>query len=141
MIGDEQWIKYTRQKAVDMAKASLEGMDVDGSMLYEYDRTADHWIKEKHWWVQAEAMVGFLNAYSVSGDQLFLDSFNRIWSYTKEYIIDNKQGEWFWGRTKDNELMPDQDKAGIWKCPYHNSRAMLEVIRRYESVFPELTTR
>lgn len=140
MIGDEQWIKYTRQKAVDMAKASLEGMDADGSMLYEYDRTADHWIKEKHWWVQAEAMVGFLNAYSVSGDQLFLDSFNKIWSYTKEYIIDNKQGEWFWGRTKDNELMPDQDKAGIWKCPYHNSRAMLEVIRRYESVFPELTT-
>lgn len=141
MIKDEQWIKYTRKKAVDMARASLEGMGADGSMLYEYDRAADHWIKEKHWWVQAEAMVGFLNAYAVSGDQLFLDSVKKIWHYTKEYIIDSKQGEWFWGRTEDNKLMPGQDKAGIWKCPYHNSRAMLEIIKRYESVVDQIFTK
>ncbi|RZJ78063.1 MAG: N-acyl-D-glucosamine 2-epimerase, partial [Chryseobacterium sp.] len=90
----------------------------------------NHRNDEKHWWVQAEAMVGFLNAFELSKNQVFFELFDKIWNYTKKQIVDHQNGEWFWGRNADGSLMAKQDKAGLWKCPYHNSRACMEIISR-----------
>jgi mannobiose 2-epimerase len=119
-----------RRVALDMVDAACEGLAPDGSLYYEYEPSQSHWRKEKHWWVQAEAMVGLVNAWQLSGDTAYRDRFQRVWAFTNEHIIDHRGGEWVWGRHDDNTLMEGEDKVGIWKCPYHNGRALLELIRR-----------
>jgi len=129
VIKDEGLVSQFKDLAIKVAEASAEGVD-DEAMIYEYSPGDSHKNDERHWWVQAEAMVGFLNAFEVSKNPAFLELFNKIWTYTKKYIIDHQNGEWFWGRKGDGTLMPKQDKAGLWKCPYHNSRACMEIISR-----------
>jgi mannobiose 2-epimerase len=128
VLGDQALIARVKELAVKIAVASVEGLNPDGSMNYELDGV--HLIAERHWWVQAEAMVGFLNAWQLTGEASFYHRFLAVWEYTKKYIIDGEKGEWFWGRTAEGEVMQGEDKVGFWKCPYHNSRACIEVIRR-----------
>lgn len=130
IIGEQQWIDKSKVLAVNMALACRAGLDPSGSLWYENDLELKHLVKEKHWWVQAESMVGFFNAWQLSGNKELLTISLNNWKYVKQWIIDHENGEWFWGRTENNEIMHGEDKAGLWKCPYHNSRACLEIIRR-----------
>jgi mannobiose 2-epimerase len=116
--------------ALQMANASIEGLDENGALLYEYNTDSQHLIQEKHWWVQAEGVVGFVNAWQISGDKQYLEIAKSLWNFIESYIVDQENGEWFWGRNEDLTLMDSEDKLGIWKCPYHNSRACLEVLSR-----------
>ena len=134
VIGDEKLIHHFEKLAVEIATSSAEGIDENGAMIYELDVDKKHQIAEKHWWVQAEAMVGFLNAYQLHKDEKLFNHFLTIWDFTKNHIIDHKNGEWFWGVNKDFSLMKGEDKAGFWKCPYHNSRACIEVINRLKKL-------
>lgn len=134
VIQDEKLIRHFKKLAVEIAKASTAGIDVTGAMIYELEVDNKLELTEKHWWVQAEAMVGFLNAYQLSRDEAFFNHFLVIWNFTKKYIIDHQNGEWFWGINKDFSLMKCKDKAGFWKCPYHNSRACMEVIKRLQHI-------
>jgi mannobiose 2-epimerase len=101
-------------------------MDEDGGLWYE--REGDHWIREKHWWPQAEAMVGFLTAWTLSGDDRWWRASTDVWSFIKRYIRAPAGREWYWGIDENHMPMQGQDKAGFWKCPYHNSRACLQII-------------
>jgi mannobiose 2-epimerase len=130
VIGDHNLVDETRKLAVTMADACIEGIDQDGGLWYEKEPSKDHIVKEKHWWVQAEAMVGFFNAWQISGEQQFLKTSYQSWNFVKQAILDEKNGEWFWGVKEDGHLMENEDKAGLWKCPYHNSRACIELIKR-----------
>lgn len=130
VLEDEATISRVKEVSVAMARAAAAGLDQDGSMYYEYEPEHDHLSKDRHWWVQAEAMVGFLNAWQLTGEKQFYEQFEKVWNFTHFYIIDAEKGEWVWGLKDDYSLMPGEDKAGLWKCPYHNSRAMLEVIHR-----------
>ena len=83
------------------------------------------------WWVQAEAVVGFLNGYQKSPEQRkYLAAAEDIWDYIKNYMIDQRTGsEWF--SELDEERHPaDKPIVEPWKCPYHNGRMCMEVIRR-----------
>lgn len=134
VTGDDKLVHHFEQLAVEIAYASEEGIDADGAMIYELEVDKNHQIAERHWWVQAEAMVGFLNAYQLSKEGAFFTHFVSIWNFTKKHIIDHENGEWFWGVHKDLSLMQGEDKAGFWKCPYHNSRACIEVIKRLKKI-------
>jgi len=127
-IHDEEWIGKMKTNAIKMADAAAEGLDKDGGLWYEVEN--NHLIKEKHWWPQAEAMVGFFNAAQVSGNEKYVQRSIDSWQFTKRYILDVKNGEWFWGVKEDYTIMPNEDKAGLWKCPYHNGRACLELLKR-----------
>jgi len=80
-------------------------------------------------------MVGFFNAYQITGDEKYMQQSIRSWQYVKQYIRDAEKGEWFWGVAEDGSLMQGYDKVGFWKCPYHNARACLELIQRIERIF------
>jgi cellobiose epimerase len=111
--------------AVLVAHAASEGFDAQlGALLYEAH------LPEKHWWVQAEAMVGFLNAWEITQDDDFFKKSLSCWTYIKHQIKDQKNGEWFWGIDANGNVMAGEDKVGFWKCPYHNTRACLEIMRR-----------
>ncbi len=130
VIGDEQMIRRVKKAAILVAEAAVEGLDTDGGLWYEYEPVADHLIKEKHWWVQAEAMIGFYNAWQISGDEKYLNLSVNSWLFTKNKILDKINGEWFWGVYENGQVMRSEDKVGMWKCPYHNSRACIEIIKR-----------
>lgn len=130
IINDEKWIDIYKVHAVKITNAAAKGLDKDGGLWYEYEPSHKKLIKEKHWWPQAEAMVGFYNAYEITNDEKHLQHSFNSWQFIKQYLLDAKHGEWFWGVKEDHSIMQYEDKAGLWKCPYHNARACLEMVRR-----------
>ncbi len=81
---------------------------------------------------QAEAMVGFLNAYELTGRAAFLEAVAAVWEFTKKHVIDGRGGEWRRRVARDGSPLRGHEKVGPWKCPYHNARACLEVRARVE---------
>ncbi len=132
-INKPSLIEQLKKQSVLIANAATDGIDIDGGLWYEYDLDKDNLIKEKHWWPQAEAMVGFFNSWQIINDDSFLHRSVSSWEFIKKYLLDKKNGEWFWGIKEGNTLM-DEDKAGIWKCPYHNGRACIELIKRIKKI-------
>ncbi|GEO10580.1 AGE family epimerase/isomerase [Segetibacter aerophilus] len=130
-------VEKVKAKSIKVAEAAERGLDADGGLWYEKELPSGHLIKEKHWWPQAEAMVGFYNAYQATGYQSFLDKSWNSWKFIEQYILNKKDGEWFWGIKEDYSVMHGEDKVGLWKCPYHNSRACIELLKRIPEVISE----
>ncbi len=84
------------------------------------------------WWVQAEALVGFLNAWQrMPEHEEYLKAAFCQWEFIKKYVIDSRKGsEWFWEVNEDGSPIPGRPIVEPWKCPYHNGRMCMEVIRR-----------
>jgi mannobiose 2-epimerase len=130
VIGNQEMIAKINSICIAIAEATIQGLDTDGGLWYEYEPAGNRLTKEKHWWVQAEAIVGFYNAWQVSSNDKYLQLALDNWAFVKDKILDKQNGEWFWGIRADGSIMPGEDKAGLWKCPYHNSRACIEIINR-----------
>lgn len=130
VLGDAEVLKKVEPIVEMVAKASEKGLNADGSMVHEANLDTGYVDSDLHWWVQAEAVVGFFNIYQYFGDESALQKAQHCWTYIKENLIDDENGEWHWSRRKDGTLNLDDDKAGFWKCPYHNSRMCLEIIER-----------
>ncbi|WP_035673611.1 AGE family epimerase/isomerase [Flavobacterium sp. 83] len=129
---DEALIARYKKHAIQLTDVTKEGIDEDGGLWYELKPESNDLIAEKHWWPQAELMIGFFNAYELTGDQAYLDVVLKNWEFIKKYILDTENGEWHWGINADYSLI-QKDKAGFWKCPYHNGRACIEVINRIKN--------
>lgn len=88
--------------------------------------------KRKIWWVQNESVVGFINGFQRDNNKTeYLEAARSVWEFCKEYQIDKRSSsEWFGTLDVDNNPLVEEDMAGPWKCPYHNGRMCLEVIRR-----------
>ena len=130
VLGDQKVLNKVEPIVQIVAKASEKGLNPDGSMIHEANLTAGTKDDDLHWWVQAEAVVGFYNIYQHFHDEAALEKALRCWQYIKENLIDYQHGEWYWSRHRDGSLNTVDDKAGFWKCPYHNGRMCLEMIER-----------
>ena len=130
VLGDQKVLDKVEKVVREVAKASEKGLRPDGSMIHEANLDTGHVDDDLHWWVQAENVVGWYNLYQHFGDEDALKKAVRCWHYIKDNLIDYKNGEWFWSRHPDGSLNTVDDKAGFWKCPYHNSRMCLEIIER-----------
>lgn len=84
------------------------------------------------WWVQAETVIGFLNGYQRNPEKKeYLKAAKSEWQFIKDYVIDKREGsEWFWEVDENGKPYPDRPIVEPWKCPYHNGRMCIEVIRR-----------
>ena len=132
-LGDRALRKRAETAAVRMAQAVYEqAIDADGGLLYEAEG-ARIINTDKHWWPQSEAVVGFLNAWQLTGQPHFLQAAERSWEFIDKYIVDHRNGEWFWRVSREGIPNPDEDKVGPWKCPYHNSRTCFEVMARLDA--------
>lgn len=110
-----------------IADAALEGRTDEGYMIYE--RHADGRLDcDRHWWVQAEDVVGLVYLYKYHDVEPALEKAWRSWDWIRRNLVDYDGGEWWWSRRADGTVNRDEDKAGFWKCPYHNSRMCLEVM-------------
>ena len=142
LLGDPLLSAQVKTAAIQIAEAVYqEGLDTDGSLLYEANphratlSTSRVTNRDRHWWAQAEAVVGFYNAYQLTGDERYFQAARRAWDYIEERVIDHHYGEWYAQLKRDGtpyseQENPDQHKVGPWKCPYHNSRACLEMMER-----------
>ena len=130
VLGDPQVLAKVEPIVREVAEASEKGLRPDGSMIHEANLDTGHQDDDLHWWVQAENVVGWYNIYQHFGDEEALEKAFHCWTYIKQNLIDYEHGEWYWSRHADGSLNTTDDKAGFWKCPYHNSRMCLEVIER-----------
>jgi mannobiose 2-epimerase len=132
-VGDADTVAAAHAVALRLARLTLtKGVDADGGLFNEGDPTGPT-DTDKDWWPQAEAMVGFLNAFQLSGDEQFLHAARASWQFIQTHIVDRTHGEWFWGVSRDGKPL-DHQKTGPWKGPYHNGRACLETIRRLDGI-------
>ncbi len=128
-IGDGQLLKQVETAALNLVDAVLrDGVDNDGSVFNE--RNEGHLDTNKDWWPQAEAMVGLMDAWQITGKVAYLEALEKVWEFIKENVIDYENGEWFGTVDRNGTPYESEDKVGFWKCPYHNTRAMLEIIKR-----------
>ena len=129
VLGDKQiqdeTYAYTTQIAEEVYKQALQ----NGAMNNEcFNGVVD---TTRVWWVQAEAMVGFYNCYQKTRDVKYQTITEVLWRYIQEYIIDKREGsEWFWDLNEHGEPESRKPIVEPWKCPYHNGRMCMEMIRR-----------
>jgi mannobiose 2-epimerase len=135
-VGNEALKQKVLPLVIRVAETALqEGFDVSGdygaleneihggSKGGKRDRT-------RIWWCQAEAMVGFYNAWQLTGEDRYRDAAIQEWSWIKRYQKDPHGGDWFWAVSSSGIADTHQLKGGNWKTPYHNARSCMELLRR-----------
>ncbi len=127
VLGDVAIIEEVNKVALRMVDGTIqEGFsESSGGLLYEKEN--GHLHEEFHWWPQAESVIGFFNAWQISGNRKYLSYALRSWEFIKKYIIDKKHGEWLWGLDKNLNPLPIE-KVNGWKGPYHNGRMCMKMI-------------
>jgi len=128
-LGDPALTAEIKQLSLKIADAAAEGLQPDCSMVYE--RTGEHCNNDRDWWVQAEAVVGFMYAWKNSGNNIYKERAEKTWAYIRQNLRDSENGEWHWGRKANGGINRDGDKAGFWKCPYHNGRMCMELLEHF----------
>lgn len=135
IINNKKLISETKNIAVNMSKILIsEGIDKNGGIYNDNNLDKLYLDTDKHWWVQAEGLVGLFNAYEITKEQIFIVELYKLWNFIDQYIIDHKNGEWYWKVDNNGNPSTSEEKAGPWKCPYHNSRACIEVIQRIDKL-------
>lgn len=138
VLGDRNILEKVKAVSSKIATASMEGFTPDGGMIYEYDPANGHRNSSRDWWVQAETVVGCINQYQITGESIWMDRAEAEWDFIRHNII-CPDGEWYWSAIPDGngssaglEFSSNtvDDRAGFWKCPYHNGRMCMEVIER-----------
>jgi len=114
---------------VKIARRSLEVITVNGGSLPN-ELHGGHLDTDRIWWVQAEAMVGMVNGWELTGEEAFLAAAETIWAFIDRFMVDRLHGEWFWLVNAQGQPAIDRPKGGLWKTSYHNGRACMEVIQR-----------
>jgi mannobiose 2-epimerase len=135
ILHDGDLMDRTREASVELAQKILdEAVAPDGGIIYEADGDGNLIDPDSHWWAQAEAVVGFINAYQLSKKKHFLDAAQRCWMFIEKYLVDHSHGDWFYKVTLERKVVETEYKISEWKCPYHSGRACLELIRRLTDI-------
>lgn len=130
-VRDFDAVERTRTMARRLYAAGLEGLQRDGSLIYEVkaDGTVDN---NRHWWVQAESVVGNLWAWKYLCEPEGYVRAVKAWKFISEHIVDRDGGEWWWYCDAEGDPSVLAVKAGEWKCPYHNVRMCLQALGIFE---------
>ena len=130
VLGEKQVLNTIEPIIRSIAKASDEGLRPDGSMIYEHWKDNNTYDLQRQWWVQCESVIGHVNLYQHFQDEEAFVNAKKCWDYIQTNLVDKEHGEWYWAILNDGTTNHIDDKAGFWKCPYHNSRMCLELIER-----------
>ena len=136
VLGEPEAMRYTKDTCMNMARACYEQgfRKEDGAMLSEYDPVTGHSSLFLSWWEQNEAVVGFLNAWEVTGEEKYLDASLKCFEFAREHFVDHENGGWFARLSLDGKTVLSTDKVNDYTCPYHNSRMCMEIIERYRKL-------
>jgi cellobiose epimerase len=132
--GSQLLSEKCRLSSNKMAEAILKNGTAGDGSIYNEVKEDDMLDDDRHWWPQAEGMVGFLNAYQHTGDEIYVEAVIKLWEFIKRFLIHPELGEWYFRVNNKYVPAPDEEFAGPWKGPYHNGRMCMEVIRRIEEL-------
>ncbi len=151
ILGNKNIMKKMEPLAIKMVdNIERVAVDKDGGLFLESTRFGSHVKTNKHWWQQSETLVGFMNAFELTHNEKYWETVKCSWSFIDTYLIDHERGEWY---TKLNRLgipflvEPKDDpspyyrndwKIDPWKCPYHNGRSMMEMMKRIDRMIIEM---
>lgn len=130
VLGDDAYTKKMLPIILDLT-GQVYGTAFDGhSLANECEKGVVD--ENRIWWVQAETLVGFLNGYQLDPSHTeYLEAARSVWRFIREHLIDKRPGsEWFWDVDKEGKSVSGKPIVEPWKCPYHNGRMCLEVIKR-----------
>ncbi len=127
-VGGRELAERTAELSLRLARGAAEGVNRLGGLTHESDGKGST-DGEMEWWAQAEAVVGFVNAWRLSGDGHYLELASGVKEFIEKFVIDREGGEWFYRLNAEGRPLAGFDKAGFWKCPYHNVRMCLEITR------------
>ena len=137
VLGDKDILQRVEAAIKRIARAADEGLQADGSMIYErfFTSSPSHLStfkedRQRQWWVMCENVIGHYDLYQHFGDKAALNVVNRCLNFIDRQLVDHEHGEWFWSVDDAGKPNLSEDKAGFWKCPYHNTRMCLELIER-----------
>lgn len=130
VLGDGDVLRWIEPVVKEVAAAADEGLLPDGSMICERWKDTGNADRSLQWWVQCENVIGHVNLWQHFGNAAALDAACRTWNYIKTRLVDSENGEWYWSINADGTVNRVDDKAGFWKCPYHNTRMCLEIMER-----------
>ena len=129
-LGDAALLKRVRVVALQMAEAAFnEGFSPDGGLCYE-GRDGKIIDTGRECWPQAEAVIGFLNAFELTENKEYFAAAEQTWHYIQQHLVDHEHGEWFWRINPDGQPDKKLPKVSEWKGPYHATRACLETMKR-----------
>lgn len=132
VLGDKEYADSFKEIVADLVAEVYRAAYSHDSLANECERGVVD--KKRVWWVQAEAVVGFYNAYTKDpSHKEYLEAAEHIWNFIRTYVVDGREGsEWF--MHVDENGKPETDKPIVepWKCPYHNGRMCMEMIRRMD---------
>jgi len=129
-LGELQLVDTVKRMCLKIVESAKQGLQPDGSIIYERNNATGHIDHEKHWWPQAEAVVGFFNAYEITANINYLKMASNCYTFIENHLLDKDANEWYWSILPDGTINRKDDKAGFWKCPYHNGRMCLEIMKR-----------
>ena len=127
-LGDEKVTAEVEGVVPGLARGALRGYSPEGWMAYEELASGER-DTERHWWVQAETVAGLLwlaSRLDLPEKCDFIRKGELTFRWIEENLVDREEGEWYWSRLPDGTINRRDDKAGFWKCPYHNARMCLE---------------
>ncbi|WP_373515887.1 AGE family epimerase/isomerase [Persicitalea sp.] len=129
ILRDEDTIHRVRERCLKMAEVATSGLGKDGALNYEYFPETHHLQSNRSWWVLAEQVVGFYNAYQLTKNEKYQRLAERSWEYVQQKFMDTERGEWHTTVQEDGTIVKG-DKIHFWKAPYHNARMCAEMWRR-----------
>jgi len=130
VLGEEDLRRQCEKAGLKLVQGILaEGFAEDFGIFAERREDGTR-VRDLQWWQQAEAVVGLLNAFQLTGERRYLESAVRAWEFIQRYVLDRRFGEWFYEVRADRTPNPESFKVCEWKGPYHNARCCLEVLRR-----------
>jgi mannobiose 2-epimerase len=132
-LGVPEVLERIRPLVLNLARVTLEqGVDSSGGLSYDgCEGQVIHAYRD--WWCQAEAVVGFLNAFELTGETQYEQAAYRMWQCIERTGLDREHGEWFWRVDKEGKPDTNEPMVSEWKGPYHNVRACLEILKRLTS--------
>ena len=134
VLGDAEVIDEVEAVVPKMVDVTIqEGINDNGAVYYEKKGTGEI-VRDIDWWPQAETVVGLVNAYQITGQTEYLEQGVKTWQFIEENVVNKEYGEWYNKITPDGESCSDCGKVSIWKGPYHNARACMELIDRLEKI-------
>ena len=125
-IDSEPLTTQCERVLVDVADHLIhKGIDSTFGGVYQLGENGTIYDTDKHWWPQAEALIGLATAFELTGEHRYMQKAIELWSFIRQNMMDHENGEWFFRLDRYGEPYYFEDKAGPWKCPYHTSRAMM----------------
>ncbi len=133
LIADKTLEKQVKEIALKMVEATIMDGFGERKAIYAEKDGEGTLFHEVHWWQQAEAVVGFINAYQLSGKKRYLNWARDAWAFVTNHFVDREHGEWFYEIDGTGAPVAGRYKVSEWKGPYHNGRACLEVLKRMKN--------